>query len=128
MKKKSEISECPHKNIKYEGGFAVCQDCGLILDENIEFGEDFSGASNFLSQSQRDYERRIKIEDRKATQDPIIKHKYQKIKTLEKWFRDYKSSFTEQRKTIELLKSYEIGLNIDQAKYLQIKKRYLRYN
>jgi len=61
-------------------------------------------------------------------QDPKVKQKYDKIKTLNKWFQDYQSNFTEQKKTIELLKSYGIGLNIDSVKYKEIKDRYLKYN
>lgn len=120
-----EISSCPHKNIKKDAGFYVCQDCGLILDENVVLEGDLYVSD---SDSQRDYERRIRIGDSKALQDPIIKEKYERIKTLEKWFRDYESDFTEQKKTIELLKSYGIGLNIDSTKYQNIKDRYLKYN
>jgi len=120
-----EISSCQHKNIKKDAGFYVCQDCGLILDENVIF-EDNLYVSD--SDSQRDYERRIRISDSKALQDPIIKEKYERIKTLEKWFRDYESDFTEQKKTIDLLKSYGIGLNIDSIKYQTVKDRYLKYN
>ena len=36
--------------------------------------------------------------------------------------------FTEQKKTIDLLKSYGIGLNIDTIKYQSVKERYLKYN
>ncbi|MFX1344619.1 MAG: hypothetical protein ACFFAI_05905, partial [Promethearchaeota archaeon] len=64
----------------------------------------------------------------KALQDPVIREKYERIKTLEKWFRDYESDFTEQKKTIELIKSHGIGLNIDNVKYREVKERYLRYN
>ncbi len=120
-----EISSCQHKNIKKDAGFYVCQDCGLILDENVVFEGDLYFSD---SDSQRDYERRIRISDSKALQDPIIKEKYERIKTLEKWFRDYESDFTEQKKTIELLKSYGIGLNIDSIKYQTVKDRYLKYN
>ena len=120
-----EISSCQHKNIKQDAGFYVCQDCGLILDGNVVFEGDLYLSD---SDSQRDYERRIRISDSKALQDPIIKEKYERIKTLEKWFRDYESDFTEQKKTIELLKSYGIGLNIDSIKYQTIKDRYLKYN
>jgi hypothetical protein len=68
------------------------------------------------------------VGDSKALQDPIIKEKYNRIKTLEKWFRDYESDFTEQKKTIELFKGRGIGLNIDNVKYQEIKDCYLRYN
>jgi len=130
LKKKNRVdpgnSECEHKNIKEEGGDLICQDCGLILDEKIPYKEQSD--SRFYSDSQFDYERRIRKRDSKAMQDPKIKQKYDKIKTLNKWFRDYQSSFSEQKKTIDLLKSYGIGLNIDNVKYKEIKDRYLRYN
>ena len=122
-----ENSKCLHKNVKQEGGELVCQDCGLILEEKLasEYLESYGG---FYSDSQRDYERRIRISDSKALQDPIIREKYERIKTLEKWFRDYQSDFTEQKKTIDLLKGHGIGLNIDNVRYRNIKDRYLRYN
>ena len=123
----SEISDCPHKNIKQDSGFIVCQDCGLIMEDKLAFADTMS-TSDFFKESQRDYERRIKVSDSKALQDPIIKEKYERIKTLEKWFRDYETDFTEQKKTIELLKSHGIGLNINNVKYQEIKDRYLRYN
>ncbi len=131
MKKKkeidSEISKCSHKNIKQDSGFIVCKDCGLIMEENVAF-ENTVSTSDYFNDSQRDYERRIRISDSKALQDPVIKEKYDRIKTLEKWFRDYESDFTEQKKTIELLKSHGIGLNIDNVKYKEIKDRYMKYN
>lgn len=131
MKKKkksdSEISSCAHKNVKQDSGFIVCQDCGLIMEENLAF-EDTVSTSDYYTDSQRDYERRIRISDSKALQDPVIKEKYDRIKTLEKWFRDYETDFTEQKKTIELLKSHGIGLNIGNVKYKEIKDRYLKYN
>jgi transcription initiation factor TFIIIB Brf1 subunit/transcription initiation factor TFIIB len=123
----SEIPKCSHKNIKQDSGFIVCQACGLIMEENVAF-ENTVSTSDYFNDSQRDYERRIRISDSKALQDPIIKEKYERIKTLEKWFRDYESDFTEQKKTIELLKSHGIGLNIDNVKNKEIKDRYLKYN
>lgn len=122
-----ETSKCQHKNVKREGGDIICQDCGLILEERLA-SEDKQTYGEYYSESQRDYERRIRVNDSKALQDPIIREKYERIKTLEKWFRDYESDFTEQKKTIELLKSHGIGLNIDNVKYREIKDRYLRYN
>ncbi|MBD3195234.1 MAG: hypothetical protein GF317_09275 [Candidatus Lokiarchaeota archaeon] len=122
-----EISKCSHQNKKVDGGFIVCQDCGLILAENLSF-EDSNGNISYFDDTQREYERKIKIRDSRAKQNPKIKQKYEKIKTLEKWFRDYESSFIQQKKTIDLLKGYEIGLNIDSVKMQEIKKRYLRYN
>jgi len=119
--------ECQHKNVKREGGELICQDCGLILEEKLA-SEDIQTYGEFYSDSQRDYERRIRLSDSKALQDPVIREKYERIKTLEKWFRDYESDFTEQKKTIELIKSHGIGLNIDNVKYREIKERYLRYN
>ena len=113
--------------MKQDSGFIVCQDCGLIMEDNVAF-EDTVSTSDFFTDSQRDYERRIRVSDSKALQDPVIKEKYDRIKTLEKWFRDYESDFTEQKKTIELLKSHGIGLNIDNVKNKEIKDRYLKYN
>ena len=121
-----EISECSHENVKEEGGYIVCQDCGIVLKDDMAF-EKTTPISEY-SDSQRDYERKIKIRDSRAKQDPKVKEQYEKIQTLEKWFRDSKSTFTEQKRLIELLKSYEIGLNIDQVKYQSIKDRYLLYN
>jgi hypothetical protein len=123
MRQDNSNDECPHKNIKSEGGFLVCQDCGLTIDDNYEFDMPINGQ---YKKSQLDYERSIRIRDSKAIQDPIIKQKYDKIQTLEKWYRDYETSFTEQRKTIDLLKNY--GFNIDQVKFQAIKKRYLKFN
>ena len=110
-KYESEVSDCPHKHTKKEGGFVVCQDCGLTLEEGTIFEDNVPLKGDYYSDSQRDYERKIKISDSKALQDPKIKEKYDRIKTLEKWFRDYESDFTEQKKTIELLKSYRITIN-----------------
>jgi transcription initiation factor TFIIIB Brf1 subunit/transcription initiation factor TFIIB len=124
--KNPETKECEHKNVKQESGYMVCQDCGLILDDYIAFEE--STPSEFYSDSQLDYERKIRVSDSKAKQDPIIKQKYDQLNVLNKWFRDYQSSFTEQKKTIELLKGYGIGLNIDNVRYRDIKDRYLKYN
>ncbi len=62
-----------------------------------------------------------------AKKDPKIKQKYDKIQTLNKWYADYKKSFTEQKKTLDLLKSYGIGLNINKVKYKHIKNSYLKY-
>jgi transcription initiation factor TFIIIB Brf1 subunit/transcription initiation factor TFIIB len=126
LKELDEISECTHENIKEEGGYIVCQDCGIVLKDDMAFEKTIPMSE--YSDSQRDYERKIKIRDSKAKQDPKVKEHYEKIQTLEKWFRDSKSTFTEQKRLIELLKSYEIGLNIDQVKYQSIKDRYLLYN
>ncbi|MFW9899469.1 MAG: hypothetical protein ACFFDO_09455 [Candidatus Thorarchaeota archaeon] len=123
LKRENSNNECPHTNIKREGRFFVCKDCGLILDETIEF-ETFINSQ--YKESQQDYERSIRIKDSKALQHPTIKQQYNRISTLEKWYRDYETSFTEQRKTIELLKNY--GFNIDQVKFQAIKKRYLKFN
>ena len=98
-------SECSHENTKADGGFLVCQDCGMVLEDKMAF--ESSKSSSDYSDSQRDYERRIKLGDSRAKQDPKIKEHYDKIQTLEKWFRDSKSTFTEQKRLIELLKSYK---------------------
>ncbi len=119
--------KCPHNNIGYEEGYLVCQDCGLVLSEEINFYKE-SSKGEYIFESQREYERNIKTQDSIAIQDPKVKEKYEKLQTIDKWFRDYRTSFTEQKKIIELLKGYGIGLNIDQAKMQNIKERYLRYN
>ena len=134
-------SICPHKNIKRGKGHHHCQDCGkrisikeyykikkineVPLEENLDFEKPIG---DFYSDSQIDYERKIKVGDSKALQDPVIKEKYERLKTLEKWFRDYESDFSEQKKTIDLLKSHGIGLTIDNVKYREIRDLYLRYN
>ncbi len=120
-----EVSNCQHKNVKRDSGFLVCQDCGIVLDDNIDF-VDTVAIDDHYKESQLDYERAIRVRDSKAKQDPIIKQQYDRIQTLEKWYRDYQTSFSEQRKTIEFLKSYDI--NTDTTKYEAIKKRYLKYN
>jgi hypothetical protein len=142
---KREINQgltiCPHKNVKKGKGHYECQDCGKRfsikeyykfkktddgpLEQNLDFEKPIS---DFYSDSQIDYERKIRIGDSKALQDPVIKEKYERLKTLEKWFRDYQSDFTEQKKTIDLLKSHGIGLTIDNVKYREIRELYLRYN
>ncbi len=125
-KNNSETPICTHQNLMQDGPYIVCKDCGLIVDEGLEF--ETSSSASFYSDSQQAYERKIRVGDSRATQNPKIKQKYEKLKTLDKWFRDYHTNFSEQKKTIDLLKSYEIGLNIDNVKYQHIKKRYLRYN
>lgn len=131
MKKKkksdSESFSCPHKNINQDSGYVVCQDCGLIMEDKMVYEKSLS-SFGYYTNSQRDYERNIRLSDSKAIQDPVIKEKYDRIKTLEKWFRDYESNFTEQKKTIELMKSHGIGLDIDNVKYKEIKDIYLRFN
>ncbi|MHA1104525.1 MAG: hypothetical protein ACTSPN_02260 [Promethearchaeota archaeon] len=117
---------CTHQNLKQDGPFIVCMDCGLIIDEGLEF--ETSSSSGYYSDSQLDYERKIRVSNSKAVQDPAIKKKFEKLKTLDIWFRDYHTSFTQQKKTIELLKNYGIGLSIDSIKYKTIKDSYLRYN
>jgi hypothetical protein len=122
-------------------GHYHCQDCGKRFsikeyyklkklkespaEQNLTFEEP---TSDFYSDSQIDYERKIRVSDSKALQDPVIREKYERLKTLEKWFRDYESDFTEQKKTIELLKNHGIGLTIDNVKYRQIRDLYLRFN
>jgi len=121
-----EIADCEHKNVKLEGGYFVCQDCGLIDKDKIAFAK--TPSSDFYSESQLDYERKIRIGDSRAIQDPKTKARFEQIKTLNTWFKDSQSSFTEQKKTISMLKSYGIGLNIDKTKYKEIKDKYIRYN
>ena len=122
----AEDTECKHKNIRQEGGFFVCQDCGLIEKDQIAF--ERTSSPDFYSDSQLEYERKIRISDSRAIQDPEIRKRYEQIKILNKWFQDAESSFTEQKKTISMLKSYGIGLNINNTKYTEIKDKYLRYN
>jgi len=126
LKDLTEDTECKHRNVRQEGGYFVCQDCGLIEKDQIAF--ESTPAPDFYSDSQIEYERKIRVSDTRATQDPETKKRYEQIKTLSKWFHDSQSSFTEQRKTIGMLKNYGIGLNIDNAKYSEIKDKYLRYN
>lgn len=119
--------ECLHNSVSQDGGDLVCQDCGLILEERLVSKESKS-FGEYYTDSQRDYERKIRRSNSKALQDPLVKEKYERIKTLQKWFRDYKSDFSAQKKTIDLLKSHGIGLNIDNVKYREIRDRYLKYN
>jgi hypothetical protein len=137
----TEQSLCLHKNVKRGKGHYHCQDCGKRFsikeyynlkkikenppEQDLKFEKP---TSDFYSNSQIDYERKIRLSDSKALQDPIIKEKYERLKTLEKWFRDYESDFTEQKKTIELLKTHGIGLTIDNVRYREIRDLYLRYN
>jgi hypothetical protein len=139
--KTTESSDCLHKNVKRGKGHYHCQDCGKRFsikeyyklkktkenppDQNITFEKPLN---DFYSEAQINYERKIRLGDSKALQDPVIKEKYERLITLEKWFRDYESDFTEQKKTIELLKSHGIGLTIDNVKYREIRDLYLRYN
>ena len=140
----SKNSSCNHQYKKLDSKRYICQICkqevslrGYIkylrkkenqdMEKDISF-ENTALRSEIYSDSQRTYERNIKISDSKALQDPMIKGKYERIKTLNKWFRDYESDFTEQKKTIELLKSHGIGMNIDSTKFRGIKERYLRFN
>ena len=125
-KESKKDTDCQHKNLRQEGGFFVCQDCGLIEKDQIAFEK--IPAPAFYSDSQIEYERKIRVNDSKAIQDPETRKRYEQIKTLSKWFQDSQSSFTEQKKTISMLKGYGIGLNIDKAKYTEIKDKYLRYN
>ncbi|MHA2289458.1 MAG: hypothetical protein ACXABG_11795 [Promethearchaeota archaeon] len=118
--------ECSHENIRQEGGFFVCQNCGLIEKDQIAF--ERTPLREFYSDSQLEYERKIRVSNSRAIQDPETKRRYEQINTLNKWFQDSQSSFTEQKKMISMLKSYGIGLNIDNTKYSEIKEKYLRYN
>lgn len=115
--------ECSHKNVRKEHGSLICLDCGLILDENVDFEIPID---DYYSESQKSYERNIRMRDSKALQDPKMRKKYEKIKILDKWYKDYETSFTEQKRAIEHLKSYDF--NIDRTTSEAIKKRYLKYN
>ncbi len=125
-KKGKELTACSHKNVKQERGYFVCQDCGIILEDYVAF--ETSTPSNYFSDSRLEYERKIRTSSSKAIQDPKTKKRYDQINTLNIWFRDYQSSFSEQKKTIDLLKGYGIGLSIDPVKYQEIKAKYLQYN
>ncbi len=125
-KNSKELTACTHKNVKQERGYFVCQDCGIILEDYVAF--ETSSPSNYFSDSRLEYERKIRTGSSKAIQDPKTKKRYDQINTLNKWFRDYQSSFSEQKKTIDLLKGYGIGLSIDSVKYQEIKAKYLQYN
>jgi len=125
-KNSKELTACTHKNVKQERGYFVCQDCGIILEDYVAF--ETSSPSNYFSDSRLEYERKIRKGSSKAIQDPKTKKRYDQINTLNKWFRDYQSSFSEQKKTIDLLKGYGIGLSIDSVKYQEIKAKYLQYN
>ncbi len=121
-----ELTACTHKNVKQERGYFVCQDCGIILEDYVAF--ETSTPSNYFSDSRLEYERKIRTSSSKAIQDPKTKKRYDQINTLNIWFRDYQSNFSEQKKTIDLLKGYGIGLSIDPVKYQEIKAKYLQYN
>lgn len=125
-KNRTELTACTHKNVKQERGYFVCQDCGIILEDYVAF--ESSSRSDYFSDSRLEYERKIRTSNSKATQDPKTKKRYAQINTLNVWFRDYQSNFSEQKKTIDLLKGYGIGLNIDSVKYREIKAKYLQYN
>ena len=125
-KKGKELTACSHKNVKQERGYFVCQDCGIILEDYVAF--ETSTPSNYFSDSRLEYERKIRTSSSKAIQDPKTKKRYDQINTLNIWFRDYQSNFSEQKKTIDLLKGYGIGLSIDSVKYQEIKAKYLQYN
>jgi len=118
-------TECKHKNLRQEGGYFVCQNCGLIEKDQIAFEK--TPASDFFSDSRIEYERKIRVSDSKAIQDPETRKRYEQIKTLNKWFQDSQSNFTEQKKTISMLRD-GIGLSIDKPKYIKIRDKYLRYN
>ena len=93
-----ENSKCPHKNVKQEGGELVCKDCGLILEEKLA-SEYLNSYGGYNSDSQRDYEKRIRTGDSKALQDPIIREKYERIKTLvrERKIEDAQKLYFEQQ-------------------------------
>ena len=73
-------SECEHKNLRQEGGFFVCQDCGLTEKDQIAFEK--TPIQEFYSDSQLEYERKIRISDSKAIQNPVTRRRYEQINTL----------------------------------------------
>ncbi len=121
----SDLVGCQHKDLEQTANYFVCKECGLIIDEDLAFEKNIN-LNKLYSEAQREYERKINSLDLKAKQDPKIAQKYNKIKTLEKWFRDYQTSFHHQKKTIELLRTY--NFMISQTAFDGIKKRYLKYN
>ena len=55
----TEDSLCSHENVKQDGGYFVCQDCGEVLEEgDVVFEESTKDTS--YSDRQRDYESKIK--------------------------------------------------------------------
>ena len=81
-KESKKDTDCQHKNLRQEGGFFVCQDCGLIEKDQIAFEK--IPAPAFYSDSQIEYERKIRVNDSKAIQDPETRKRYEQIKTLSK--------------------------------------------
>jgi len=118
--------ECQHSHVKSKGGYIVCEDCGLILNEEAIFN-DTRYPTEIYKDSQIEYEKEIQRKNYRAIQDPKIKEKFERIKTLNTWYRDPRTVFMEQKKTLELLKNYFPGLKIDSTKFQEIKKRYQRY-
>ena len=57
----SETSICTHQNLMQDGPYIVCKDCGLIVDEGLEF--ETSSSASFYSDSQQAYERKIRVSD-----------------------------------------------------------------
>ena len=57
-RKEEEDSDCSHKNVTRDGAYFLCQDCGFVLDETIDF-DKIKSEDYYFKESQRDYERRI---------------------------------------------------------------------
>ncbi len=121
-----ESSICSHMSVKQERGFSVCQDCGEVLGKSLTF--DNKTFLKRYSESQRDYERKIKSLDLKAKQDPNIAKKYKDLRKKEIWYRDPKESYREQREFIGMLGNLGIDVNINKAKFQRIKDRYFFFN
>ena len=94
----TEENGCSHKNIKQEGGFFVCQDCGLIEKDQIAF--ERTPIPEFYSNSQLEYERKIRVSDSKAIQDPETRRRYEQIKTLNKWLEEESAQTLDHAKVI----------------------------
>ncbi|MHA1724515.1 MAG: hypothetical protein ACTSYC_09640 [Promethearchaeota archaeon] len=124
-KEKKEV-ECQHSHVKSKEGYIVCEDCGLILSEEADFNE-IHYPIDFYKDSQIEYEKEIQRKDFRAIQDPKIKEKFERLKSLDTWYRDPRTVFMEQKKTLELLKNYFPDLKIDSTKFQEIKKRYQKY-
>ena len=78
-----EDTECQHKNLRQEGGFFVCPDCGLIDKNQITFEQ--SPAPDFYSDSQLEYERKIRVNDQKIMLARLFRMLQAKSMAVMKW-------------------------------------------
>ncbi len=42
-----ENAECSHENVKQDGRFFVCQDCGEVLDDEMAFAKNVSVSGTY---------------------------------------------------------------------------------